>query len=64
MCGVASRRILGCVSNAAQLIVAIGIYALGIGLFQALGGLTAAADAPKRWGRASSTVRQPKDSTP
>jgi hypothetical protein len=38
------------------LLIVIGLYALGIGLFQVLGGLGAAAEAVKRWSEASSRV--------
>jgi hypothetical protein len=51
-------------SNAIQLIVVIGLYALGIGLFRVLGGLPVAAKALERWGRTSSTVRQPDNRAP
>jgi hypothetical protein len=46
-------------SKAADLIVVVSLYVLGMGLFQVLGGLGAAAEVLKSWGRASSTVRQP-----
>jgi hypothetical protein len=48
-----------CMSKAADLIVVVSLYVLGMGLFQVLGGLGAAAEVLKSWGRASSTVRQP-----
>jgi hypothetical protein len=45
-------------------IVVIILYALGMGLFQVLGGLGAAANALSRWGRASSSLpdEQPSSS--
>jgi len=33
------------------------LYVLGLGIFRVLGGLGAAADAFRRWGRGSSAVR-------
>jgi len=49
-------------SNAADLIVIVSLYTLG--MCQVPGGLGAAAEALKRWGRASSTVRQPDNGAP
>jgi hypothetical protein len=37
-------------------IIIIALYALGMGLFQLLGGLSSAAEHLKRWGEASSTI--------
>jgi hypothetical protein len=51
-------------SIAAETIVVVSLYALGMSLFLVLGGLAAAAEALKSWGRASSTVRQPDNSAP
>jgi len=44
-------------------IVVIVLYALGIGIFHLLGGLGAAGDALREWGRSSSTVRGPRPSS-
>jgi hypothetical protein len=38
-------------------IIILVLYVLGIALFHVLGGLSAAAEAIKKWGRTSSTVR-------
>jgi hypothetical protein len=39
-------------------IVIIALYALGMGLFQVLGGLSSAAEHLKKWGETSSTIRE------
>jgi hypothetical protein len=39
------------------------LYALGMGFFHWLGGIGSAADAIRRWGRASSAHRQPMSSS-
>jgi hypothetical protein len=39
------------------------LYVLGMGFFRWLGGLGSAADAIKRWGRASTAHRQETSST-
>jgi hypothetical protein len=38
-------------------LLVIALYGLAIGLFQALGGLRAAAEAFRQWGEASSTIQ-------
>jgi hypothetical protein len=43
-------------------IIIIALYALGMGLFQVLGGLSSAAEHLKRWGEASSTIRESRAS--
>jgi hypothetical protein len=43
-------------------IIIIALYALGMGLFTVLGGLSAAAESLKRWGKASSTIRDSRAS--
>jgi hypothetical protein len=50
-------------STATNVIIVIALYALGVGLFQALGGLRSAADALERWGEASSTAQDTGTST-
>jgi hypothetical protein len=56
MCCVSSQLILARMSTATNVIVFISLYLLGLGLFQLLGGLGAAAEAFKRWGEARSRV--------
>jgi hypothetical protein len=44
------------------IIIAI-LYAFGIGFFRLLGGMNAAGEALRRWGRASSTVKKTASSS-
>jgi hypothetical protein len=46
------------VSTVTILIVVIALYSFGVGLFQVLGGLAAAAEAFRRWGKANSNVHK------
>jgi hypothetical protein len=38
-------------------IIIIALYALGMGLFQVLGGLSSAAEHLRKWGETSSSIR-------
>jgi hypothetical protein len=44
-------------------VLVIVLYGLAIGLFEALGGLRAAAEALRQWGEASSTIQHTRNST-
>jgi hypothetical protein len=39
-------------------IIIVALYALGVGIFELLGGLGAAAETLKRWGAAHSSIDQ------
>jgi hypothetical protein len=45
-----------------QWIIVIALYALGMGLFQILGGLGAAAEHLRSWGESHSTIRESRAS--